>query len=317
MCDGDLAVDALTISCASCGSRYPVDDSVPLLFVGHDAEGKPDVTDTIKSFYEETPFPNYDDMDDADSLARKAGKSFFAQMLNTEIPPSAKVLEVGCGTGQLTNYLGIAGRTVFGADMTLNALKLGQAFKEKNGLAEVGFYQMNLFRPIFKDESFDLVICNGVLHHTGDPEGGFRSIARLVKRGGFILIGLYNTYGRLATDARRTIFSLTRGRASFLDPYLARADVAAVKKKAWFNDQYKNPHESKHTMGEAIRWFDAAGFDFVSGIPSPTGEPFTRNFRLFAPHSRGTVMSRFFAEMRFIASGNREGGLFTMVARRR
>ena len=51
---------------------------------------------------------------------------------------------------------------------------------------------MNLFRPVFKAETFDVVICSGVLHHTSDPLTGFQSISKLVKKGGYIIIGLYN-----------------------------------------------------------------------------------------------------------------------------
>jgi 2-polyprenyl-3-methyl-5-hydroxy-6-metoxy-1,4-benzoquinol methylase len=55
---------------------------------------------------------------------------------------------------------------------------------------------MNLFRPALRQNAFDVVVCNGVLHHTADPLGGFRSISRLVKAGGFIIVGVYNRIGR-------------------------------------------------------------------------------------------------------------------------
>jgi hypothetical protein len=42
-----------------------------------------------------------------------------------------------------------------------------------------------------------------VLHHTSDPEGGFHSIARKLKPGGYTIIGLYNWLGRLPTLWRR------------------------------------------------------------------------------------------------------------------
>ena len=119
---------------------------------------------------------------------------------------------------------------------------------------------MNLFRPIFKEESFDLVICNGVLHHTSNPYGGFQSVARLVKKDGYILLGLYNKFGRFVTDIRRVIFFLFKDNFKFLDPYLRRRDIGDKKKLTWFMDQYKNPHESKHTIGEVLNWFDATCF---------------------------------------------------------
>ena len=48
--------------------------------------------------------------------------------MNEQIPFNVNVLEVGCGTGQLTNYLGLASRNVFGTDMCLNSLKLAEVF---------------------------------------------------------------------------------------------------------------------------------------------------------------------------------------------
>src|SRR5690606_13521757 len=136
-------------------------------------------------------------------------------------PPRARILEVGCGTGQLGNFLGMTwGRTVFSADLCLNSLRLANTFRRQQAIEGVAFLQMNLFKPVFKPNSFDFVICTGVLHHTGDPYRGFQTISELVKPGGYILIGLYNKIGRLTTDARRLIFRLSGDRFTFLDSRL-------------------------------------------------------------------------------------------------
>lgn len=152
-------------------------------------------------------------------------------------PVNIRVLEVGCGTGRLSNFLGVAHRIVFGVDMCLNSLKLGQEFRKRNSLERVGFYQMNLFRPIFREESFPFVICSGVFHHTSAPFAGFQSISRLVKKGGYILIGLYNRYGRITTDIRRTIFRIFGDHFKFLDPCLRDKNTGELKKLTWFMDQ--------------------------------------------------------------------------------
>ena len=94
----------------------------------------------------------------------------------------------------------VQGRRVVATDLCLNSLKLGEEFRGKHGLDRIAFLQMNLFRPAFKPGAFDVVLCNGVLHHTSDPLGGFRGLAPLVKPGGYVVIGLYNVYGRLLTD---------------------------------------------------------------------------------------------------------------------
>src|SRR5262249_3769508 len=96
------------------GVCYPVEEGLPRLFVPttvSTANGQ-DVLDTVKQFYEKTPFPNYDHLDDRRVFFEKAGARLFARLLNEQIPYGARVLEVGCGTGQLTNFLAMAHRSV-------------------------------------------------------------------------------------------------------------------------------------------------------------------------------------------------------------
>src|SRR5207249_3605224 len=155
-----------------------------------------DVTEVVKQFYEKTPFPNYDHLDNHRALLEKARESVFARLLSEQIPYNARVLEIGCGTGQLTNFFAIAHRTALGTDVCLNSLRLAQKFKTEHGLDRASFAQMNLFHPALTDSFFDVVISNGVLHHTSDCRGAFRRISQLVRPGGFLIVGLYNYYSR-------------------------------------------------------------------------------------------------------------------------
>lgn len=318
-CAGNLEVNNNGVNCLSCSNLYRVENDIPLLFWSNEwNRSKQDVTDIVKAFYERTPFPNYEELENVGELIQKAQNTFFANLLNEQLPFNIRILEVGCGTGQMTNFLGVANRYVFGADMCLNSFMLGQNFKEKNSIERVGFYQMNLFKPIFKEESFHLVLCNGVLHHTNDPYVGFQSISKLVKRGGYILIGLYNKYGRLITDFRRFIFNATGNRFKFLDPRLRGLDRGETKKAAWFTDQYKHPHESKHTVGEVLEWFDKNGFDFVYGIPNPKAfNSFTLKDSIFKVHSSGNRLDHFITQLGLFLKGSKEGGFFIMIGKRR
>lgn len=98
---------------------------------------------------------------------------------------------------------------------------------------------MNLFRPIFKEESFPVVICTGVLHHTSDPFAGFQSISKLVRKRGYILVGLYNKYGRITTNIRRIIFKIFKDNFKSLDPHLRRKEIDEIRKLTWFKDYTK------------------------------------------------------------------------------
>src|SRR3989344_5086360 len=235
----------------------------------------------MQTFYEEHTFPGYDGIDSPSILMEKAGKSGFGKWLDEAISPFATVLEVGCGTGQMTNFLGLVStRTLIGTDQSLASLTLGQNFKERFGLQNIHFVQANIFAMPFKPSSMDVLICSGVLHHTPNPKKGFEELLKLVKpacpeqgrRGGKIIIGLYNTYARIPTGIRKFIFSCTGTTFRFLDSHMRRKDVDQSKKEIWFADQYKNPHESWHSVDEVLRWFDKNNVTFLSGVPEIAGK---------------------------------------------
>jgi SAM-dependent methyltransferase len=181
---------------------------------------------------------------------------------------------------------------------------------------------MNLFRPALARESFDVVLCNGVLHHTSEPYEGFQGLIPLVKPGGFFVLGLYNRFGRLLTDARRAFFRVTKNRYRWVDPIhraMGPSNLAALedKRRAWFADQYCHPHESKHSFGEVLQWFDKNDIEFIRGVPSVT--PRTESIEdacLFDPRPRGNALHHFLAQMREVVAGSREGGFFVMIGRK-
>jgi len=273
--------------------RYPVVDDIPCLFAPNEwPEGKSDVTEMAKSFYEDTPFPNYDDLDGRESLLTKLRRGVFERLLDEQLGRPMMVLEAGCGTGQLSNFLGMGwGRTVIGADLCLNSLRLAKSFRDRCSIANVQFVQMNLFRPPFEDGTFDLVICNGVLHHTSDPEGGFHSIARKLKPGGHVIVGLYNWLGRLPTLWRRRL-------------------------SARYRAQHRHPHESKHSMAEVGKWFDLSGIDLTFTIPPVGGEDFTEDTQLFRPRPPHGNLGYAVSELEMLLTGGRDGGLYTMIGRK-
>lgn len=317
-CQGRLSLHDDAVTCDSCGSPFAATDDIPRMFVANEwDDAHDDVTERMKQFYEATPFPNYDDFDSAGGLAEKARQGGFANLLDEQVPFGSRVLEAGCGTGQLSAFLSIANRTVFAADICLNSLTMAKRFRDANQLRRAHFLQMNLFRPCFRPSSFDVVISNGVIHHTSDPFLAYQTLAKLVKPGGYLIIGLYHKYGRLATDIRRIVFNLTRDRMKSLDPRNVNADLSQGKRRAWFMDQYKNPHESKHTVGQVLGWIETSGLSFVKSVPKTTFDvTFTESKRLFEPEAPGGTIERTLVEMSMTTwpSQIKEGGFFIVIA---
>lgn len=289
---------------SSSGLRYRVENGIPRLFVNEDASAETSataVTHGVQDFYTDAPFPNYNHFDNIGVFVQRAREGVYARLLSEQIPMNSRVLEVGCGTGQLSNYLAATTMArIYAADMTPASLALGRKFATDNGLSGIKFLQMNLFRPCIRPGSMDIVISNGVLHHTYDTYKAFRSIATLVKPGGYIVVGLYNKIGRLRTDLRRQLLKLFGERALILDPHL-RKDHSPEKRRAWINDQYLHPCERKHSMSELLHWFDDSGFDFISSIPKILGN-FSVGERLFERQNPGTPTDRIMAELGMLFS---------------
>jgi hypothetical protein len=123
----------------------------------------------------------------------------------------------------------------------------------------------------------------------------------------------------LATDLRRVVFNLTSDRLKRLDPRNVNQDLSDGKRRAWFMDQYKNPHESKHTIGETLGWMEQTGLRFVKSIPKTRlGSSFTVDERLFEPEAPGGAAERFLVEssMALWRSQIKEGGFFIVIAQR-
>jgi 2-polyprenyl-3-methyl-5-hydroxy-6-metoxy-1,4-benzoquinol methylase len=309
--EGDDLVSSDVAHCYAC------EPGIFRLFVPEAGTGMLDAaTSKVQEFYEEAPFPNYNDVDDVAALVKRADTSVFGRLLREQIAVNASVLEVGCGTGQLSNYLAATCvARIYAADMTLASLRLGRKFAAEHQIKGVRFLQMNLFRPCIRPGSMDLVISNGVLHHTADSKAAFMSIAPLVKPGGHIIVGLYNHIGRLRTDLRRALWRVFGDPVLFLDPHL-RKPLSPDKRRAWIRDQYIHPVERKHSMSEVLGWFEEAGFSFVCSIPKIIGD-FSGEERLFEPVSAGRQIDRLMAETEMLFSSyGGEGGLFIVIGRR-
>jgi SAM-dependent methyltransferase len=308
---------------APSGRNYAVADGIPLLFVDEDgtANAAPDrqakpVTHAVQDFYEDAPFPNYNSFDNLAAFVRRADVSVFARLLRNQLPLNANVLEIGCGTGQMSNYLAATTLSrVYATDMTLASLRLGRDFAVRSGIGGVRFVQMNLFMPAIRPASMDVVIANGVLHHTYDTRKAFRSVARLVKPGGHIVLGLYNGIGRLRTDLRRVLTKTFGEGVLVLDPVLRR-ELSPEKRRAWIRDQYFHPQERKHSISEVLGWFAAEGFAFVSSIPKIVGT-FRDDEPMFWPQNPGNAFDRRVAEVAMLLShSGGEGGVFICIGRR-
>lgn len=276
-------------------------------------------TKKVTEFYKATPFPNYKDDDNKQTILEKGNKNLLAQQFKKFIGFKKKVLEVGCGTGQLSIYFSLGtNNEVVGFDPTIQSLNLAKNFVKKNEINNIEFVNADVFDDVLVDDYFDFIWCNGVLHHTKDPYKAFEIISKSLKSNGYILLGLYNKIGRIRTIIRKYLSKVFGNKfLETFDPTLKNLKISDAERKSWIKDQYHHPIESLHTLDEVLTWFKKNNIQYVNSIPSCDFELFQDYKNLFERKSKGNLYSRIVNQffMIFNKLGS-DGGLFIVIGKK-
>jgi SAM-dependent methyltransferase len=270
----------------------------------------------VRQFYSVAPFPGYPPSENLSSLRVRGRNNDFARLLDEAIPDSACVLEVGCGTGQMSLFLAKADRLIIASDLARPSLELGADAARRFGVDRILFVETDLREPGLRSGAFDVVYCSGVLHHTPDPRASFRSLAQLVRPGGFVVVGLYHAFARLPHRLRRGLARLTGFRWIPFDSVLRARDAQPARHEAWLRDQYHHPEEHRHTLGQVKRWFRENDIDYLRCYPTAlVGEDRTPS-ALFTVEEDNWWLEGLLAQASWIGKLAHEGGLFVVIGRR-
>lgn len=106
---------------------------------------------------------------------------------NAAYYPGKIILDVGCGNGILSHELALLGATVFGIDYSSSVWNANARLKNP----KLCYIQCDLHFLPFKNQFFDLLYSNGVLHHTPNTYNAFRSVISSIKPQGICYIWLY------------------------------------------------------------------------------------------------------------------------------
>ena len=274
----------------------------------------------VSKFYTSNPFPNYKENDDKISISQRGNNNFLASQFKKYVGYDKKILEVGCGTGQLSVYFSIGNNNLIVAmDATLKSLKIAEKFSKKSNIQNINFLNADIFDDVLQDEYFDFVWCNGVLHHTKNPYEAFKIVSKSLKKRGYILVGLYNKYGRIRTLLRRFFYKIFGIKIiKILDPTLRKLKRSTEEQNAWIQDQYQHPQESLHTIDEVMSWFRQNNIDFISSIPNCDFNDDNKYSDIFVKKKIGNYVQRLLNQI-FMIFGQlgSDGGLFVVVGKKK
>ncbi|RKT83495.1 Ubiquinone/menaquinone biosynthesis C-methylase UbiE [Saccharopolyspora antimicrobica] len=102
------------------------------------------------------------------------------------IDRAAKVLDIGCGSGQTTRDVArrAVDGSVLGVDLSSSMIELARGLAAREELSNVAFEQVDAQVHDFPEAHFDVAISRHGVMFFGDPVAAFANIARAVRPGG-------------------------------------------------------------------------------------------------------------------------------------
>lgn len=107
------------------------------------------------------------------------------------------VLEAGCGAGRFTEILLKYGAVVYSFDLS-NAVEANWINNKDKG--QLVLFQGDIMNIPFEDNSFDFVLCLGVLQHTPSTIKSLQSLYRVLKPGGKLVTDHYKYHAGMFTS---------------------------------------------------------------------------------------------------------------------
>ena len=120
--------------------------------------------------------------------------------LEPYIPPrhEALILDAGGGSGRWAVRMAARGCRVVLVDSSSGMLKLATDRAEKAGLADQITVEKGDVRKLkYKDETFDMILCEHTLFALEDPDAPIREFSRVLKKGAPLVISAQNLYVQL------------------------------------------------------------------------------------------------------------------------
>lgn len=152
-----------------------------------------------------------------DSFYNENLKNIYSEMMglsdeDLSLFQNKIILDVGVGSGSSARMWGSIAKEFHGIDISTGVYKAKNTLKDS--IPNLILAQADLNNLPFPDNSFDVIVSNGVLHHTPDTKLALKNIIKKLKSGGSCLFYIY----KKKSPIREFSDDYIRSKISDLDP---------------------------------------------------------------------------------------------------
>jgi SAM-dependent methyltransferase len=163
-------------------------------------------------------------------------------------------------------------------DISETSLAHTRKLQEKYKLDNLTLHQLSILDVQELGQTFDHIVCTGVLHHLVDPDAGLQSLRSVLRRDGAMQIMVYASYGRAGIYMMREYCRLLGitpcdqellALGAALDALPEDHPLAHVLRRAAdfrhpdaLADAFLHPQDRAFTVPQVFEWLDRCGLLF-------------------------------------------------------
>jgi len=242
-----------------------------------------DRAEAVRAFYESHPYPppvaTLDKrLDRYRDPRRRRAQNLL--MWPLEKPRADRtILVAGCGTSQAARHALMEPEAqVTAIDISATSLRRTRDLQAKHGIGNLRLHRLAIERIGELGQTFDQIVCTGVLHHLSDPDAGLRALRSVLAVDGAMHIMVYAPYGRagiyMMQDYCRLLgIGVEAGELKDLGVLVQSLSVdhpiAGVVKRAKdfaepdaLADALLNPQDRAYSVPQLYDWLDRCGLTF-------------------------------------------------------
>ena len=239
--------------------------------------------DAVRAFYESHPYPApIDDLDRHRELYRNPDRRRAASLMlwpTEKQQTNREILVAGCGTSQAAIHaLREPDARVTAIDISETSLRHTRDLQQQYSLQNLNLHRLAIEQVDELGQTFDQIVCTGVLHHLADPDTGLQALRNVLMPRGAMQLMVYAPYGRAGIYMMQDYCRLLgvgptdqelRDLGNVIGALSADHPITGVARRAKdfrnpdaLADALLHPQDRAYTVPQLYAWLERCGLSF-------------------------------------------------------